>query len=175
MGSAFSLAPAEWQRSDFGAHAPGVTGAACTARIEAIRKRFPTAGIGVDVIVGFPGETAEDFAETQRFLADLPVSYLHVFPYSERPGTPAASFPDSVPWSERLLRSQALRELSQRKRWTFAQACLGQTFYALMETPEEGLTENYLRVQLRQGGAVGDFLPVRLVSVGEELEAERID
>lgn len=145
------------------------------ARIEAIRKRFPTAGIGVDVIVGFPGETAEDFAETQRFLADLPVSYLHVFPYSERPGTPAASFPDSVPWSERLLRSQALRELSQRKRWAFAQACLGQTFYALMETPEEGLTENYLRVQLRQGGAVGDFLPVRLVSVGEELEAERID
>lgn len=143
-------------------------------RIEAIRKRFPTAGIGVDVIVGFPGETKADFAETQRFLVDLPVSYLHVFPYSERPGTPAASFPEAVPWPERLLRSEILRELSQRKRWAFAQACLGQVFHALMETPEEGLTENYLRVQVRGGGQGGDLLPVRLVSVTEDLEAERV-
>jgi len=130
-------------------------------RIQAIRRRFPLAGIGVDVIVGFPGETEEDFEETRRFLVDLPVSYLHVFPYSERPGTLAASFPDQVPWEVRLLRSEVLRELSHRKRHVFAQACRGHVLHALMETDDEGLTENYLRVQVPTGRA-GEIIPIQL-------------
>ncbi|RMF52052.1 MAG: tRNA (N(6)-L-threonylcarbamoyladenosine(37)-C(2))-methylthiotransferase MtaB [Bacteroidetes bacterium] len=141
-------------------------------RIEAIRQRFPLAGIGVDVIVGFPGETPADFAVTRQFLADLPVSYLHVFPYSERPGTVAATMPDPVPWPERLYRSELLRELSQRKRWEFAQRCIGHTFSVLLETPTEGLTENYLRVQLRSAGEVGAMVPAVIVSVEEEIWAE---
>ncbi|MCX7763482.1 MAG: tRNA (N(6)-L-threonylcarbamoyladenosine(37)-C(2))-methylthiotransferase MtaB [Bacteroidia bacterium] len=137
-------------------------------RIEAIRKRFPLAGIGVDVIVGFPGETEEDFEETRRFLADLPVSYFHVFPYSERPGTPAASFPDQVPWEKRLLRSEILREISLRKRLTFAQGCQGYTLHALMENETEGLTENYLRIQLKEPASAGELIPIQLSSVDEE-------
>jgi len=137
-------------------------------RIAAIRKRFPHAGIGVDVIVGFPGETQLHFEETRRFLADLPVSYLHVFPYSERPGTVAAHLPGSVPWPERLARSEALRELSLRKKLTFAQSLLGQTFTLLLETETEGLTENYLRVELEKPAEAGALLPVTLTKADFE-------
>jgi threonylcarbamoyladenosine tRNA methylthiotransferase MtaB len=137
-------------------------------RIAAIRKRFPHAGIGVDVIVGFPGETQLHFEETRRFLADLPVSYLHVFPYSERPGTVAAHLPGSVPWPERLARSEALRELSLRKKLTFAQSLLGQTFTLLLETETEGLTENYLRVELEKPAEAGALIPVTLTKADFE-------
>lgn len=140
------------------------------SRIAAIRDRFPCAGIGVDVIVGFPGETEADFEETRRFLADLPVSYLHVFPYSERPGTLAAGFSGQVPWEIRLWRSEILRDLSWRKRRTFAEKCQGQTLQALMETPEEGLTENYIRIRLTEPLDLAEraIIPVRLS--GEEGE-----
>lgn len=131
-------------------------------RITAIRKRFPHAGIGVDVIVGFPGETQSHFEETRRFLADLPVSYLHVFPYSERAGTVAATLPGSIPWPERLARSECLRELSLRKKILFARSLLGQTFSLLLETETEGLTENYLRVELTMPAEPGTLTPVRL-------------
>ncbi|MCX8112984.1 MAG: tRNA (N(6)-L-threonylcarbamoyladenosine(37)-C(2))-methylthiotransferase MtaB [Bacteroidia bacterium] len=144
-------------------------------RIETIRRYFPTAGIGVDVIVGFPGETEEDFKETQRFLADLPVSYLHVFPYSERPGTPAATLPDSVPWDQRLWRSEVLRDLSHRKRRAFAESCLGKTLHTLIETDGEGLTENYLRVRVENAPA-GELIAVQLTGKEEEgiFEAQRV-
>ena len=137
-------------------------------RIAAIRKRFPHAGICVDVIVGFPGETQLHFEENRRFLADLPVSYLHVFPYSERSGTVAAHLPGSVPWPERLARSEALRELSLRKKLTFAQGLLGQTFTLLLETETEGLTENYLRVELEKPAEAGALLPVTLTKADFE-------
>ncbi|MCS6790061.1 MAG: tRNA (N(6)-L-threonylcarbamoyladenosine(37)-C(2))-methylthiotransferase MtaB [Bacteroidia bacterium] len=141
-----------------------------TSRVEAIRKRFPLAGIGVDVIVGFPGEKPEDFAETHKFLADLPISYLHVFPYSERPNTPAASFTESVPWSERLARSEILRELSQRKKRIFAESCKGHRLHLLLETPDEGLTENYLRVHLHQPHTENQLLTIHITEVQPEGE-----
>ncbi len=133
-------------------------------RIAAIHKRFPHAGIGVDVIVGFPGETPAHFDETHRFLADLPVSYLHVFPYSERPGTLAASLPNSVPWPLRLERSEILRELSLRQRLVFAQSLVGQTFTLLLETETEGLTENYLRVEIETPLVPHTLVPFKLES-----------
>ncbi|MCX7605942.1 MAG: tRNA (N(6)-L-threonylcarbamoyladenosine(37)-C(2))-methylthiotransferase MtaB [Bacteroidia bacterium] len=131
-------------------------------RIRAIHERFPLAGIGVDVIVGFPGESLHEFEETRRFLADLPVSYLHVFPYSERPGTPAVHLPESVPWPERLLRSEILRELSRKKKWALAEKCRGHLVTVLLETPAEGLTENYLRVQVSVPSRPGTLLRVEM-------------
>ncbi|MCS7162377.1 MAG: tRNA (N(6)-L-threonylcarbamoyladenosine(37)-C(2))-methylthiotransferase MtaB [Bacteroidia bacterium] len=136
-------------------------------RIQAIRQRFPHAGIGVDVIVGFPSESEEDFRETYRFLEELPVSYLHVFPYSERPGTVAATLPGSVPWPERLARSEALRLLSLQKKRTFAESCLGQVVQVLIEEEGEGLSENYLRVQVPSASA-GEWLAVKLIGLGED-------
>ncbi len=138
-------------------------------RIGSIRQRFPRAGIGVDVIVGFPGETKVHFDETRRFLADLPISYLHVFPYSERPGTLAATYPDQVPWPERLERSGILRELSLRKKAAFAESCRGLTLHLLLETAYEGLTENYLRLTLVEG-TDATYIPAQVdtVYIGED-------
>ncbi len=137
-------------------------------RIQAIRKRFSHAGIGVDVIVGFPGETQAHFAETQRFLADLPVSYLHVFPYSERAGTIAATLPGTIPWPERLERSERLRELSLRKRLSFAQSLTGFSLSLLLETEQEGLTENYIRAELDTPHRAGELIPVVLTQAAFE-------
>ena len=87
---------------------------------------FPDCGIGVDVIVGFPGETDEQFEETYRFLNELPVSYLHVFTYSERPNTPAAAFADPVPPATRSKRNEMLRILSAKKREAFYRQMVGE-------------------------------------------------
>ncbi len=81
-----------------------------------IKKLLPDSAIGVDVIVGFPGETEEDFIHTHNFLRELPISYLHVFTYSERPDTKAISLPGSVDVQERKRRNNILRILSEKKR-----------------------------------------------------------
>jgi len=80
-----------------------------------IKQHIPSCCIGVDVIVGFPGETDQDFLNTYHFLNDLPISYLHVFPYSERADTPAATMTEVVPQKERIRRSRMLRILSEKK------------------------------------------------------------
>ncbi len=123
-------------------------------RVAAIRSVAPNAGIGADVIVGFPGETDERFEETYEFLRDLPLSYLHVFPYSERPDTPAASFPGRVEPKIRTERSERLRALSARKRHLFAASFVGATVPVLFETDHgtgisSGLTEEYVRVRVQ--------------------------
>jgi len=90
-------------------------------------ERMPHAAVGADVIIGFPGETAEQFRETCDFIADLPVSYLHVFPYSQRDKTAAAKMPDQVDGLEKARRSQILRELSDKKWKAFRQGQLGRS------------------------------------------------
>jgi threonylcarbamoyladenosine tRNA methylthiotransferase MtaB len=119
--------------------------------VETIRSMDPAAGIGADVIVGFPGETAELFAETRQFLADLPVSYLHVFTYSEREHTPAASFGDAVEPRIRQQRSDTLRDLGRRKRRAFHDSFVGRRERVLFESAGSGgeytgLTSQYVRV-----------------------------
>ena len=94
---------------------------------------MPHACIGVDVIVGFPGETDAHFMETYHFLNELPVSYLHVFSYSERKDTLAASLPDPVPKAVRAKRSKMLRGLSLKKRRAFYESQLGTTQEVLFE------------------------------------------
>ena len=120
-------------------------------RIETIRKILPFACIAVDVIVGFPDETEADFLDTYHFLDGLEVSYLHVFPYSRRPGTPAAEMEKQTPPTQRKERSQILHRLSNEKKLQFIRSNTGRTEKVLFESEQSkgnmyGFTQNYLRV-----------------------------
>ena len=121
-------------------------------RINKIREVMPDSCIGVDVIVGFPGETEEKFLETYNFLNQLPISYLHVFTYSERENTEAAEMKNVVPIPERKRRNKMLRILSEKKKMAFYQTQVGKTLPVLWEHENKngfmfGFTENYVRVQ----------------------------
>ncbi|MEM7087549.1 MAG: tRNA (N(6)-L-threonylcarbamoyladenosine(37)-C(2))-methylthiotransferase MtaB [Bacteroidota bacterium] len=123
-----------------------------TERIAKIREAMPHACIGVDVIVGFPGETEARFLETYNYLADLDISYLHVFTYSERENTPAATMEGVVPKNVRSKRSKMLRGLSVKKRRAFYERELGTTRTVLFEGENKqgyihGFTENYIKVK----------------------------
>ena len=121
-------------------------------RVNKIREVMPDACIGVDVIVGFPGETDEHFLETYHFLNDLDISYLHVFTYSERDNTEAAEMDGVVPANVRSKRSKMLRGLSVKKRRAFYESQLGTTRTVLFEAENKegyihGFTENYVKVK----------------------------
>ncbi|MFC7346326.1 tRNA (N(6)-L-threonylcarbamoyladenosine(37)-C(2))-methylthiotransferase MtaB [Chryseobacterium zhengzhouense] len=120
-------------------------------RVNKIREVMPHAAIGVDVIVGFPGETEERFMETYNFLNELPITYLHVFTYSERENTEAVGMDGIVPIPERKKRNKMLRILSEKKKMAFYQTQLGKTLPVLWEHENKdgkmfGFTENYVRV-----------------------------
>lgn len=122
-------------------------------RVNQIKRLMPDACIGVDVIVGFPGELDQHFLDTYSFLVDLPVSYLHVFSYSERPNTPAASMQNQVPKAVRQKRSKMLRGLSAKKRHAFYESQLQKTKNILFEAENkegyiQGFTENYVKVRM---------------------------
>ena len=122
-------------------------------KIEKIKQVLPEAFIGVDVIVGTRGETAAYFEETRRFLEDLDITQLHVFSYSERPGTMALRIDNPVPPEEKHRRSQVLLELSERKLAAFYEAHIGETARVLVEHTQHGewmhgFTENYIKVEL---------------------------
>ncbi len=122
-----------------------------THKVAKIRSLIPFASIGVDVIIGFPGETDELFKTTYQYLTDLDISYLHVFTYSERPNTPAASMDDVVPMQDRNQRSKQLRNLSEKKKRKFYAENINREATVLFENDVEnglmqGFTENYIRV-----------------------------
>ena len=128
-------------------------------RIKKIKELMPEACIGVDVIVGFPGENHEDFLETYHFLNELDISYLHVFTYSERPNTLAIDMKGVVPKKERRERSKMLRSLSEKKRRYFYNQQIGRQFNVLFEKDVEGgkihgFTENYVRVAVNYDPAL---------------------
>jgi threonylcarbamoyladenosine tRNA methylthiotransferase MtaB len=121
------------------------------SRVNKIKSLMPHCCIGVDVIVGFPGETEEEFLKTYNFLNELDVSYLHVFTYSERANTPAAEMDDVIPLKERNKRSKMLRSLSEKKRRYFYEQHLNTIQEVLFEDDVEngmmhGFTKNYIRV-----------------------------
>ena len=123
-----------------------------TSRVEKIKSLMPYACIGVDVIVGFPGETEADFMETYQYLNQLDVSYFHVFTYSERENTPAYSMSDAVHQSERKRRNKMLRILSEKKLRLFYEKHIGSEFTVLFESENkngfiQGFTENYLKIK----------------------------
>lgn len=122
-------------------------------RVARIKEKMPHACIGVDVIVGFPGETDEDFMETYRFLNELPVSYLHVFTYSERPNTTAIKLENPVSKEKRSERSKMLHILSDKKKRFFYEQFLDEKAKVLLEAEQHegflnGFTENYIKVKV---------------------------
>lgn len=121
-------------------------------RVQKIKEVMPNCCVGVDVIVGFPGETEEHFLETYHFLNDMDISYLHVFTYSERDNTPAASMEGVVPNKVRNKRSKMLRGLSVKKRRAFYESQIGNELTVLFEGENKegyihGFTENYVKVK----------------------------
>jgi threonylcarbamoyladenosine tRNA methylthiotransferase MtaB len=118
-------------------------------RVMKARALMPDAAIGADVMTGFPGETDELFEESRQFIEAMPFTYLHVFTYSERPGTPAASMPGAVPVRVRKDRNRILRELAAGKNAAFRQSLLGREFTAVtLDPPGLALTDNYIKATL---------------------------
>jgi threonylcarbamoyladenosine tRNA methylthiotransferase MtaB len=117
-------------------------------RLAKARRWMPNAAIGADVMVGFPGETADLFEESRAFIAAMPFTYLHVFTYSERPGTPAATMPGAVPIPVRKDRNRILRELAAAKNSAFRESLLGHELTAVTLDDGLALTDNYLKAQL---------------------------
>jgi threonylcarbamoyladenosine tRNA methylthiotransferase MtaB len=135
-------------------------------RMLAIHEQIPNAALGADVMVGFPGETDQDHAASQRFIESLPYTYLHIFPFSARPGTPAATSPGQVNGRVARERSQEIRAVIDAKRQAFLAAQVGRSLPALtLDETQEGvrvaLTTNYLKVALPGW----DVPPNRLVHV----------
>ena len=143
-------------------------------RVTQIKAVMPQACIGVDVIVGFPGETEEEFLTTYRFLSELDIAYLHVFAYSERPNTEAVDFEGEVPQAIRNKRSKMLRGLSVKKRHAFYQSQLGITQQVLWEGENKkgyihGFTTNYVKVRaIWNPSLVNTLATVTLEKIDEE-------
>lgn len=132
-------------------------------------------GLGADVIVGFPGEGEEEFEETRMLVEELPYTYLHVFPYSVRDGTVAASLPDRVPGDVAAARSRTLRDLAHRKGRAYAETRVGTLADIVVEGREDrvaGVTGDYLRVELLGATAPGDRFSARLRARAGRLRAE---
>jgi threonylcarbamoyladenosine tRNA methylthiotransferase MtaB len=128
-------------------------------RVAKARQLMPDAAIGADVMVGFPGETEELFEESRQFIAAMPFTYLHVFTYSERPGTPAAEMAGVVPIRMRRDRNRILRDLADSKNAAFRQSLLGREFTAVtLDPPGLALTDNYIKATLDL-----PYMPNRLV------------
>lgn len=135
-------------------------------RILKARRWMPQAAIGADVMTGFPGETEEEFEETRRFIEALPFTYLHVFTYSERPGTEAAGAPHSVPPTARSERTRILRALAEQKNLAFRRAMVGQTLSAVtLEACGEALSDNYLRIALARPRPANQIVELKIGGV----------
>jgi threonylcarbamoyladenosine tRNA methylthiotransferase MtaB len=138
-------------------------------RVTKARRLMPDAAIGADVMTGFPGETDELFEESRQFIASMPYTYLHVFTYSERPGTPAASMPGSVPIRVRKDRNRVLRELAAAKNLAFRESLLGRELTAVTIEPLGlALTDNYIKAQLDLPYAPNRLVRLRPRAVTEQ-------
>jgi len=147
-----------------------------TSRIKLIKNLMPHACIGVDVIVGFPGESEEEFNKTIDYLKSLPVSYLHVFTYSERANTNAPKMNEVVPMDVRRKRSKQLRILSLKLKLKFYNENMGYTGKVLFESKEDnlliGFTENYLKVKIPfKPNMINTIQEVRIEKISSDIEA----
>jgi threonylcarbamoyladenosine tRNA methylthiotransferase MtaB len=140
-------------------------------RREKIKSLLPRAFVGVDVIVGFPGETPDDFLETCSFLESMQPAYLHIFPYSERPNTPAATMPGSVPKHLRAERVKQLEHLSEKLHHAFYEQNIGTDTSVLWESTRKGglmygFTDNYLKVEAPfEKEWIGKIMPVKITGI----------
>lgn len=151
------------------------------ALVHSLRRRLPHAAVGLDLLIGFPGETDDAFENTRLLVADLPVTYLHVFPFSPRPRTPAAAFSGRVPDAVVRERCRRMRELGDLKTAGFHRSCVGRTLSVLVETgecegaervhrstPSKGMSENYIPVRFSGGGAENTIVDVVIEEIGRE-------
>lgn len=147
-------------------------------RVYRIKEKMPHACIGVDVIVGFPDETDEDFLETYNFLNELPISYLHVFTYSERQNTTAIKLDNPIPKEVRSERSKMLHILSEKKKRYFYEQFLGKSFNVLLEAEQHegflnGFTENYIKVKVPYESALENTIQqINISTIDSENVAE---
>lgn len=150
------------------------------ARVAGVRERLPDAFIGIDVIVGFPGETEGEFRRTYDFLESVAPAYLHVFPYSERDRTPAVSFPDKVPPREAAARAAALGDLCRRLHRSFCGRFVGREEEVLVEGTRRGglmfgYTGHYVRVEMPyRRELVGRIVQARLTGLREDGTADAV-
>jgi threonylcarbamoyladenosine tRNA methylthiotransferase MtaB len=141
--------------------------------IMTVRQALPNAAIGVDIMAGFPGESDEAFEHSYELIRTLPITYLHVFPFSPRKGTPAATFSNKISDSVVKVRSQRLRELGEKKKTGFFQSQIDRTVTILIETNRDhgtgmarGLSDNYIPVSIPDSELVENtFVYVRIVQV----------
>ena len=138
-------------------------------KVKRCKEMLPAAAIGVDVLVGFPGETEQDFMHTYELVANMPITYLHVFPYSKRPGTPAAKMTNQVPAKIKDERVANLRKLDHIKRTAFYSSRIGEVHPVLVETEKSldglarGFTDNYIPVHFKAKPDVANrIVPVKL-------------
>jgi threonylcarbamoyladenosine tRNA methylthiotransferase MtaB len=142
-------------------------------KIRKIREAMPNAAIGADVMVGFPGETDELFEESRSFIEQLPFTYLHVFTYSSRPGTPSAAMPDQVPVHVARERNRVLREMAAEKNRAFRESFVGRTLEVITlqaggEGWTEALSDNFLKVQLAGRHEANEWTKAEIEGVGDE-------
>jgi threonylcarbamoyladenosine tRNA methylthiotransferase MtaB len=141
--------------------------------VERVHERLPEMALGTDIIAGFPSETKKAFENTMALAEELPFTYMHVFPYSKRPGTPAAGMEDTVGSDERKRRAKALRDLSQSKNLAYSNRQVGKTLEVLLEeTVRDGLclgtSSNYLKIKVPCDARMcGTIVPVRIARVSE--------
>jgi threonylcarbamoyladenosine tRNA methylthiotransferase MtaB len=145
-----------------------------TEKVNHCKEMVPEAAIGVDVLVGFPGETEEDFLKTHKLLTNLPITYLHVFPYSKRPGTPAALMEKQIPAKIKEERVAVLRKLDNKKRSDFYGSRIGKVHHVLIESEKsadglaKGFTDNYIPAHLKaEPEHINRVLPVKLEKLQE--------
>jgi threonylcarbamoyladenosine tRNA methylthiotransferase MtaB len=145
-------------------------------KIEKIREAMPTAAIGADVMTGFPGETEAEFEATRRLIEELPFTYLHVFTYSARPGTPAATMASQVPVQVARERNRILRDLAAKKRRAFMHTFVGKPVEVITLSAAgandaggytEGLTDNYLPIRLKGNHASNRWISAKVETVSE--------
>jgi threonylcarbamoyladenosine tRNA methylthiotransferase MtaB len=153
-------------------------------KIEKIRGAMPTAAIGADVMVGFPGETDAEFESTRRLIEDLPFTYLHVFTYSARPGTPAAKMSNQVPVHAARERNRVLRDLASEKKSAFMRSFIGHAVDAITLNVighdgngefTEALTDNYLKLRLRGRHEPNRWLSAQIDDVVDEALSGSLD
>jgi threonylcarbamoyladenosine tRNA methylthiotransferase MtaB len=143
-------------------------------KILKIRAAMPTAAIGADVMVGFPGETEAEFGETRRMIEELPFTYLHVFTYSARPGTPAAEQTGQVPVAVARERNRVLREIASGKKAAFMRSLVGTVVEAITLQSggaefTEALTDNYLKMKISGHHEANRWMDVKVEGVNGEM------
>jgi threonylcarbamoyladenosine tRNA methylthiotransferase MtaB len=148
-------------------------------KILKIRKAMPTAAIGADVMVGFPGETEAEFEETRRMIEELPFTYLHVFTYSARPGTPAAEQAAQVPVAVARERNRVLREIASGKKAAFMRSLVGTVVEAITLQSggaefTEALTENYLKMKISGHYEANRWMDVNVEGMNGEMLLGRV-